>query len=61
MAELKITLTYDMDKRSLRVDGAIMDKLAVFGILEMAKECISDFHRNLTKEAIEKANEAAKK
>ena len=42
--EAKITLTLNLKTRSLRVDGDILDRVMVYGILEMAKVIIGSWH-----------------
>jgi hypothetical protein len=59
--EMKIVLTYDTERRNLRVDGAIVDRLFALGMLEMAKDVVSDFHNKLTPEKVAEMNKAAKK
>jgi hypothetical protein len=57
----EIKLIYDTDAKSLRVDGAITDRLVALGMFEMAKDVVSDFHNKLTAENIAEINKAVKK
>jgi ABC-type lipoprotein export system ATPase subunit len=45
MPNIELKITFETETRSVRVEGAIQDKLLAFGLLETAKESIVDFHK----------------
>ena len=58
---LKIELIYNPKTKNLTINGAIMDRLFTYGILEMAKDVLKGFYESMTKEDIDKANAEARK
>jgi hypothetical protein len=51
MAHAQLIITFE-DNGSVSVSGAIDNKLISFGMLECAKEAISEFHRNKAKSGL---------
>lgn len=47
MPQVELRIVYDLETRGIRVEGAINDKLLSFGMLEVAKETITEHHRQM--------------
>ena len=57
---IKIELVYSPLTKHLTINGNINDRLVTYGILEMAKDVLKPFYEQLTREAIDAANDNAR-
>jgi len=45
MPELTLTIVFNTDTGKIGVNGPIQDKVGCFGVLEVAKDAIREYHR----------------